>query len=84
MELLTVDNKFRKYVKKDKNKIFVETTELDAYNLKVNVDDLTEKFGTLSKNLFNDIQSAVRKSTAHLREKQPDGMNPASIDGILV
>lgn len=38
LDLLSVDNKFRKYVKKDKFKDFVEVTELDASDLKAEVN----------------------------------------------
>ena len=42
-ELFEVDNKFRKYVKKDKYKIFVEETELGCHETKTELNSLMEE-----------------------------------------
>ena len=54
-ELLSVDNKFRKYVKKEKYKPFVETTELEYVDLKAEVADVVKVVTKVKKNLANDI-----------------------------
>ena len=48
-DVLNFENLLRKYVKKDKYKPFVETTELDSVNLKQEMNDLIEKQDTLEK-----------------------------------
>ena len=54
-ELLAVDNKFRNFVKKTKYKPFVETTELEAHDLKAEVNDVVEKMADLQKSVYIDI-----------------------------
>ena len=71
-ELLAVDNKFRLFVKKDKYKPFVETTELDHHELKTEVNEISEILKKLEKNLPNDIHLSVRKATAHLKQTPVD------------
>lgn len=64
---MSVDNRFRQYVKKEKYKPFVETTEMDHINMKSDVKDLMEICEKIQKNLHNDIHQSVRKATSHLR-----------------
>ena len=66
--MLSVDNKFRLYAKKDKFKKFVEETFDDCHNLKVETKSLNNTVDTLVKSVGADISNAVRRATAHLKE----------------
>ena len=41
-DIMTIDNKFRQYVSKEKYKPFVETTELDTHELKGSIIEIRE------------------------------------------
>ena len=71
-DVLNFENLLRKYVKKDKYKPFVETTEMDAVNLKQEMNDLIEKQDTLEKEVKSMIHEQVRKATQSIRTQPPD------------
>lgn len=79
-----MDNKFRKFVKKDKLKPFQETTELEAYQCRVDLDKVIADVATINKNLNNDIHNIVRKMTSHLKPPHAEGMNHAQMDALLI
>ena len=83
-ELMVVDNKFRSYVKKDKYKLFVETTELEAHETRTDLNSVTEDVATLNKNLMNDIHTVVRKLTSHLKQPPVEGISPSQIDNLML
>ena len=81
-ELFSVDNKFRLYAKKEKFKKFVEETEMDCHDLKVETKTLNRTVDTLVKSVHADIQNTVRRATAHLKENKVE--NPlAGVDTML-
>lgn len=66
-DFLALDNKFRLFVKKEKYKPFVETTELEAQDLKAEVNGLIDRFDDLRKVISIEINKTVRKMTSDLR-----------------
>ena len=81
-DVLNFENLLRKYVKKDKYKPFVETTELDSVNLKQEMNDLIEKQDTLEKEVKSMIHEQVKKATQNIRT-QPQDPN-ANLQNLLI
>ena len=67
-----MENLLRKYVKKDKYKPFVETTELDSVELRQEMNELIDKMATLEKETKIEIHQTVRKATRDLRTQPVD------------
>jgi len=65
--VLGVENLLRKYVKKEKYKPFVESTELDIVDLKGEMNGLIEKMENLEKETKAEVHNSVRKATASLK-----------------
>ena len=83
-ELFDVDNKFRKFIKKDKYKAFVETTELEAHETKTELNSVVEDVALIKKNMIADIHTVVRKLTSHLKVPPQEGINPGTVDVLMV
>lgn len=79
-----MDNKFRKFIKKDKYKAFVETTELEAHETKSELNSVAEDVAQIKKNMIADIHNVVRKLTSHLKVPPSEGINPATVDALMV